>query len=71
MKPADLQRRLNRIESHLAHVERLHDELNEVVVEQSKLLKKLQTQMRRVSDSMETAELERIRATNPKPPHYQ
>jgi uncharacterized coiled-coil protein SlyX len=71
MKPGELQRRLERIEAHLAHVERLHDELNEVVVEQSKLIKKLQTQVRRMSDSVETAELERIRATNPKPPHYQ
>jgi len=71
MKSADLQRRLERIEAHLAHVERLHDELNEVVVDQAKLLKKLQTQVRRVADSVETSELERIRATNPKPPHYQ
>ena len=70
MKPGDIQRRLERIEAHLTHVERLHDELNEVVVEQAKLLKKLQTQVRRVSDSVETTELERIRATNPKPPHY-
>lgn len=71
MKPAELSRRLERIEAHLAHVERLHDQLNEAVVEQSRLLKKLQTQVRRVSETVETAELERIRATNPKPPHYQ
>jgi uncharacterized coiled-coil protein SlyX len=71
MKSDDLNRRLERIEAHLAHVERLHDDLNEVVVEQAGLLKKLQTQLRRVSNTVETAELERIRATNPKPPHYQ
>ena len=71
MKPGDIQRRLERIEAHLTHVERLHDELNEVVVEQARLLKKLQAQVRRVSDTVETTELERIRATNPKPPHYQ
>ena len=71
MKQSDLQRRLERIEAHLAHVERLHDELNEVVIEQAKLLKKLQSHVRRVSNAVETAELERIRATNPKPPHYQ
>lgn len=70
MKSDDLKRRVERLESHLAHVEKLHDELNEVVVEQARLLRKLQTQLRRVSDTMETAELERIRATNPKPPHY-
>jgi len=71
MKSDDLPRRLERIEAHLAHVERLHDELNEVVIEQARLLKKLQTQLRRVSNAVETAEMERIRATNPKPPHYQ
>ena len=71
MKSAELQRRLERIEAHLAHVERLHDELNEVVIDQARLLKKLQTQVRRVANSVEAAELERIRATNPKPPHYQ
>jgi uncharacterized coiled-coil protein SlyX len=67
----DLPQRLKRIESHLAHVERLHDELNGVVIEQGKLLKKLQTQVRRISDTVETTELDRIKSTNPKPPHYQ
>ena len=67
----DLPQRLKHIESHLTHVERLHDELNEVVIEQGKLLKQLQTQVRRLSDSVETAELDRIKSTNPKPPHYQ
>ena len=71
MKSDDLKRRVERIESHLAHVEKLHDELNEVVIEQARLIRKLQTQLRRISDTVETAELERIRATNPKPPHYQ
>jgi len=71
MKSDDLNRRLERIEAHLTHVERLHDELNDVVVEQASLLKKLQTHLRRVSNAVESTELERIRATNPKPPHYQ
>jgi uncharacterized coiled-coil protein SlyX len=66
-----LEQRLARIEAHLAHVERQHDQLNEVVIEQGKLLKKLQTQVRRIADSMETEELDRIKSTNPKPPHYQ
>ena len=71
MKSNDLQRRLERIEAHLAHIERLHDELNEVVVEQARMLKKLQTHLQRVSNTVESAEMERIRATNPRPPHYQ
>lgn len=67
----DLEQRLARIEAHLAHVERQNDGLNEVVIEQGKLLQKLQTQVRRLSTSAETAELDRIKSTNPKPPHYQ
>jgi uncharacterized coiled-coil protein SlyX len=67
----EFAQRLERIEASLAHVERLHDELNEVVIAQGKLLKKLQTQVGRISDSVETAELDRIKSTNPKPPHYQ
>ncbi|MEY2408309.1 MAG: SlyX [Verrucomicrobiota bacterium] len=67
----ELEQRLGRIEAHLAHVERQNDSLNEVVIEQGKLLQKLQTQVRRLSNSAETAELDRIKSTNPKPPHYQ
>lgn len=55
----------------VAFLERTVDELNAVVVEQSKQLTKLQAQMRKLTDSIEAQELERIRATNPKPPHYQ
>lgn len=66
-----LEQRLTRIEAHLAHIERQHDQLNEVVIEHGKLLKKLQTQVGRISNSVETAELDRIKSTNPKPPHYQ
>ncbi len=65
----DLETRFARIEAHLAHVERLNDELNGVVTDQSRILAKLQAQVRRLGESVETAELERIRATNPRPPH--
>ena len=66
-----LDSRLSRIEAHLAHLERQNDELNEVVIEQGRLLQKLQTQVRRLTLSGESAELARIQSTNPKPPHYQ
>ena len=63
--------RLQRIESHMAHLERHCDELNEVVIEQARTIKKLQMRCQRLTDSVQTTELERIRSTNPKPPHYQ
>ena len=67
----ELVQRLERLESHVAHLERQYEELNQVVIEQGRLLKKLQTQQHRLADTIETAERERIHATNPKPPHYQ
>jgi len=45
--------------------------LNEVVINQGKQLARLNTHLRRLGQSVETIELERIRSTNPKPPHYQ
>lgn len=66
-----LTARLLRVESALAHLEHQHEELNGVVVEQARLLARLQKEVARASEAMETQELERIRANNQKPPHYQ
>ena len=63
--------RLEKLESHLAHLEHQYDELNKVVVEQARQLAKMQAQQQKVSDTVESIELERIKSTNPKPPHYQ
>jgi uncharacterized coiled-coil protein SlyX len=68
---AELLQRLERIESHLAHLERHYEELNQVVIEQSATIKKLQLQQQRMARTMETSEVERIKATSSKPPHYQ
>lgn len=63
--------RLEKIESQLAFLERQYDELNSVVIQQSKTILRLQTLLDRATEALETAELERIRANNQKPPHYQ
>lgn len=60
-----------RIESHLAHLEHLYDQLNRVVVEQGRELHRLQLELRRVARSLEGIERQRIDQTNAKPPHYQ
>ena len=65
----ELEQRLERVEIHLAHVERLNEELNHVVIEQSRQITRLQAVVRQLSESVERTELDRIRATNPKPPH--
>jgi uncharacterized coiled-coil protein SlyX len=67
----DVAARLEKIESHLAHLERQYEELNQVVIEQARLLARLQKESAKVSETIGTIEIERIRATNPKPPHYQ
>jgi len=63
--------RLLKVESTLAHLERQHEELNGVVVEQSRALARLQKELARATQALESAEMDRIRSNNQKPPHYQ
>lgn len=63
--------RFEKLESHLAHLEHQYDQLNAVVMEQGRLLAKIQGYQQKISQTVETMELERIKTTNPRPPHYQ
>jgi len=63
--------RIEKLEAHVAHLERQIDQLNEVVIQQSQELDRLKKQVGRVSQSLESAELERIKSVDTKPPHYQ
>jgi len=67
----ELSERLQRIETQIAHLEHQSEQLNEVVIEQGRIIKKLQAQQHRITESVEASELERVKATSPKPPHYQ
>ncbi len=69
MNAENLQR-LERIETHVAHLEHQVEQLNGVVVDQGRLVEQLKKQMQRQSAVLETMELERIKANNPKPPHH-
>jgi uncharacterized coiled-coil protein SlyX len=64
-------RRMDRLESTLAHLEHQVEQLNAVVVEQVKLLERLKKEVQRQSTAMQTLELERIKTNIQKPPHYQ
>jgi len=66
----EILQRLGRIETHVAHLEHQVEQLNEVVVGQSKTVEQLRKQVQRQSGVLETMELERIKANNVKPPHY-
>ncbi len=67
----EIAERLEKLESHLAHLEHQYDQLNQVVLEQARQLAKTQVQQQKVAHTVESIELERIKSTNAKPPHYQ
>jgi uncharacterized coiled-coil protein SlyX len=63
--------RLGKLETNVAHLEYQVEQLNGVVIEQGKLLERLKKEVQRQSSTMQTMELEGIKANNAKPPHYQ
>jgi uncharacterized coiled-coil protein SlyX len=67
----ELAARFGRLESNLAYLEHLTEQLNAVVTEQGRELEQLKKVLQKQSLTLENIELERIRSTNPKPPHYQ
>jgi SlyX protein len=69
--PDENSQRIDRLESHLAHLEHQVEQLNEVVIEQGKLLDRLKKETQRQSDVMQALELERIKSNVQRPPHYQ
>ena len=62
--------RLDRVEAHLAHLEHQVEQLNGVIIAQGKELEQLKKLVQRQATTLESIELERVKATNPKPPHY-
>jgi len=62
--------RLERIEAHVTHLEHQVEQLNGVLIEQGRLVEQLKRQAQRQSAALEAIEMDRIKATNPKPPHY-
>ena len=68
--PDELEQRVEKLESHLAHLELQCEQLNEVVIEQGRLLARAQKELGKTSRAVETIELERIKANVQKPPHY-
>jgi SlyX protein len=70
MAHADSER-VDRLESHLAHLEHQVEQLNGVVIEQGKLLDRLSKETQRQSSAMQRLELERMKSNVRKPPHYQ
>jgi uncharacterized coiled-coil protein SlyX len=70
MNDEDSQR-LERLEANFSHLEHQVEQLNQVIIEQAKTIDGLKKQAQRQSQTLESMELDRIKATNAKPPHYQ
>ena len=66
----EFSERLGKIESHIAHLEHQVEQLNEVIIEQGKELETLKKLVLRQAATMESLEMDRIKATNTKPPHH-
>ncbi len=67
----ELATRLGKIESHVAHLEHQVEQMNAVIVAQDKWIERLKKEVQRQSSTMESLEMEHIKANNARPPHYQ
>ena len=65
------RQRLVRVEASLAHLEHQVEQLNGVLIQQGRTVDLLKKQVQRQSEVLEGMELERIKANQTKPPHYQ
>ena len=66
----EIAQRFEKLETNIAHLEHQVEQLNDVLVDQGKLVSRLKKEVQRQSTAMQTMELERIKANNPKPPHH-
>ncbi len=65
------EERLVNIEFGLTHLEQLVESLNQTIIGQGKIIQQLQTQMNRLTSDLEAKEMDSIKGTVTKPPHYQ
>ena len=63
--------RIISIESNLAHLEKTIESLNETIINQDKTIQHLQNQITSLSSATEFDQMEKIKGTIKKPPHYQ
>lgn len=70
MNAAELTQRIERVEATIAHMERQSDELNSVIIEQGRTITRLVKRLEQLGDTLETQELDRVRSTQQKPPHW-
>jgi uncharacterized coiled-coil protein SlyX len=65
-----VSQRFERVEAPVAHLERQVEQLNEVLIDQGRQIEQLKKLVQRQATTLEAIELERIKASNPRPPHH-
>ncbi len=58
------------METLYAHLERQFEQLNSVVIEQGKILSRLQKRLEDLDQAMQGQEMDRTQSGQQKPPHY-
>ena len=65
------EERLVNIECDLTHLEQLVESLNQTIIGQDKIIQQLQTKLNQLTSNLEAKEMDSIKGTVTKPPHYQ
>ena len=67
---AAVTERAEKMETLYAHLERQFEQLNSVVIEQGKILSRLQKRLEDLDQAMQGQEMDRTQSGQQKPPHY-
>ncbi|MEW6709218.1 MAG: SlyX family protein [Candidatus Riflebacteria bacterium] len=65
-----MEQNLLELEKRVTYLEKYVDELNEVVIEQSRMLARLKNEFQIIRDKQVNSPVDPSRPANEKPPHY-
>ncbi len=65
------EERFVKIESSLAHMEKMAETLNETVIEQDKIIRRLSQQVEQLTNRLASDDMNAIKENVTKPPHYE
>jgi uncharacterized coiled-coil protein SlyX len=65
------EERIVKIESSLAHLEKMTETLNETVIEQDKTIRRLSQQVEQLTNRLASDDMNAIKENVTKPPHYE
>ena len=65
------EERFVKIESSLAHVEKMTETLNETIIEQDKTIRRLSQLVEQLTDRLVSDDMNAIKENITKPPHYE